>query len=441
MNTTTRRFTGTIIGRRSAIALAALGLVAAAWSLVQNAAQSTVAPAPSVSTAPAIHPSFLHGRVTTVDGVAFEGRLRFGGDEEAFWSDYFNGFKAKNPWASLAPRSALRGVDTGRPIMVRFGDITKIEAKGRNLRVTLKSGTRYDLNRYAADDFADGLRIWDQSGNVISLSERRIRTIELFPASTIAASAPARLHGTVHTLQGDFTGFIQWNRREGVGLDELNGRVAAGAPIGIPFQTIRSIVRAGNGSRVTMLDGREVVLSGTSEVGAGNAGLYVDDARYGRVLVSWDVFARADFGEVGSSGDHAGPAYSDFSAGRVLTGNVTTRGGRSVAGRLVFDLDESQTTETLDAPAGGVDYTIPLGMVASIMLPASGSASGRALVTLRSGEQLRLARAGDLGVRNAGILVFVAGRDRPEYVSWGDVERLDFDRITPEEKSKESESD
>lgn len=45
---------------------------------------------------------FLYGRVTTEDGVAYQGRLRFGRNEEAFWGDYFNGSKAENPWTSHA---------------------------------------------------------------------------------------------------------------------------------------------------------------------------------------------------------------------------------------------------------------------------------------------------------------------------------------------------
>lgn len=33
-----------------------------------------------------------------------------------------------------------------------------------------------------------------------------------------------------------------------------------------------------------------------------------------------------------------------------------------------------------------------------------------------------------IGERNAGMLIFVDGRERPEYVSWTDVEQIDFDR-------------
>src|SRR5688572_18258608 len=114
---------------------------------------------------------------------------------------------------------------------------------------------------------------------------------------------------------------------------------------------------------------------------------------YGRVLVSWGAFERIDFSAGGSA-----PAYNDFAWGRPLTGSVTTHGGRRLTGRLVHDLDESETTETLDAPSQGVDYTIPFGLIASIT-PVGREERGarRAKVTLHDGEELQLDRAGDLG--------------------------------------------
>src|SRR5678816_235297 len=51
----------------------------------------------------------LYGRITTEDGAVHEGRLRWGRgrEEEALWSNYFNGVKTRNPWVSLAPRKQL----------------------------------------------------------------------------------------------------------------------------------------------------------------------------------------------------------------------------------------------------------------------------------------------------------------------------------------------
>jgi hypothetical protein len=103
-----------------------------------------------------------------------------------------------------------------------------------------------------------------------------------------------------------------------------------------------------------------------------------------------------------------------------------TRAGRRLAGQLVYDLDESETTETLDAPSQGVDYTLPFGLIASLVVPEEDGAE-LARVTLRSGEELRLERSGDLGDGNAGMLIFEDGGRSPEYVHWADVDQIVFD--------------
>ena len=316
--------------------------------------------------------------------------------------------------------------EVGRPFMARFGEIARIEAHGVKLvRVILKSGTVFDLDRFEASDFDDGVRVWDVKRGVVDLDSLRILSVEHLPTPSLG-DAPYRLHGSVRTRQGDFTGFVQWNREACVGTDELDGRTAEGK-LSLRFDTIRSIARhSPDSSLVTLLDGGEIVLSNTDDVGLGNRGMYVDDRRYGRVLISWDAFERVDFSPAGS-----GPAYVDFPPGRPLAGSVTTRAGRRLAGRLVYDLDESETTETLDAPSRGVDYTIPFGLIASIVPPTREDRGARhATVTLHDGEELPFERAGDLGEQNAGMLIFVDGLERPKYVNWTDVERVDLDRPT-----------
>src|SRR6185312_8891380 len=271
-----------------------------------------------------------------------------------------------------------------------------------------------------------GVRVWDGQRGVVDLDSLRVRTVELLPTAPLGA-APYRLHGTVRTRQGDFTGFVQWDREKCVGSDELKGH-AAKAELSLRFETIRSIARRSRDSAlVTLLDGREIALSGTRDVGHDNRGIYVDDRRYGRVLISWDAFERVDFSP--GAPEDTGPAYGDFPPGRPLTGSVTTRAGSRLAGRLVYDLDESETTETLDASSQGVDYTIPFGLIASIKPPGREERGAqRARVTLQSGEELHLERTGDLGAGNAGLLIFVAGSQRPEYVPWTDVEQVDLNR-------------
>lgn len=430
---------------------AAAVLVVAVLVLGREAERAAVAPSGPAPPAEAEEaPGLLYGRVVTYGGGVYEGRLRWGGGEEAFWSDTFNGVKDENPWAAHVPPERLAGAerpatflgfrlpwggaeaDLERPFMVRFGDIERIEARGDGVRgvvedgaefdpevrVTLKSGAVFRLDRLEASDFDDGVRVWDRQRGVVDLSPRRIRLIEFLPTARVRG-APDRLHGTVRTRRGEaFTGALQWNRESAVGSDGLVGQTAGGDALRLPFGDIRSIQRREGGLRVALRDGREVHVTGASA----DRGVYVDDPRYGRVLVSWSALDRVDFGPP-HGGRGSGPAYGDFAAGRPLVGTVVTRDGRRTGGRLVYDLDESETTETLDAPAGGVDYSVPFGQIAAVEVPET----GRVRVVLQGGEVVELERAGDLGEGNGGLLVFPDGGDRPEYLPWDEVERLDFD--------------
>ena len=114
-------------------------------------------------------------------------------------------------------------------------------------------------------------------------------------------------------------------------------------------------------------------------------------------------------------------------------GSVTTRHGRRIAGRLVYDVDESETTETFDAPAQGVEYYIPFTLIASIV---QGRGTPRASVILHDGTELPLERSGDLGEANAGVLIFSDGYPRPDYVPWAEVERIDLDRPLDDRPTK-----
>ena len=424
---------------------AALGL---GWLLLQRSGEAvTVVSPPDPSTAapsdagppPEASRGFLYGRVTGADGTVYEGRLRFGGDEEAFWDDAFNGYKAENPWAMrvgperlteeqpveifgvhLATREVQ--VDLERPFLARFGDIARIDTGSDGLRVTLKNGSVFDLDRFNADDVADGLRVWDDEHGVVDLAERGIRAIDFLPTPPLG-DPPARLHGTVRTSRGTFTGFVQWDMVECMGSDELVG-VSDGGEVRFPFGEIASIERmSADSARVTLDDGREVVMAGTRKVTGANRGVSVEDPRFGRVLIRWNAFERVDFEPSRSSG----PGYDDFPAGSDLAGRVTTRDGRRLTGRLVYDLDESLSTDTLDAPDGGVSYTIPFDLVASIEPSAGAGETIR--VTLRGGEALRLDPRGDLGEGNAGMLVFEAGGGDPVYVPWKEIARIELDRL------------
>ena len=372
---------------------------------------------------------FLYGKVTTRDGKAYQGRLRWD-DEEAFWGDFFNSSKEENPWVDEAPERERRGKrkvelfgfdiasiegwehDGSRQFVSRFGDIARLEpGMGDEVTVTLKSGTRFELEG-GSNDVEAKVTIWDASLGQIGVDWRHIRAIELLPAPASLAVSEPRLHGTVKTRSGDFTGYVQWDQEECLGNDELDGETDDG-DMSIRMGNIRSIARRSrSSSTVTLTDGRTVALSDTNDVDSSNRGIYVEDPRYGRVLVGWDAFERVDFSDGGS-----GPGYRAFAPGEPLAGVVTVAGGKKLTGRIVYDLDESETTEMLDGERRDVEYSIPFALVQTIV-PGLDSAR----VTLRSGEELLLEDTTDVGSDNAGLLIYEIAKEKPTYVPWEDVE-------------------
>ena len=63
----------------------------------------------------------IFGRVTTRSGTVYEGRMRWGGDEEAFWDEAFNGWRKQNPWAAYVSPEAL-GQGAGRLLLGHLED-------------------------------------------------------------------------------------------------------------------------------------------------------------------------------------------------------------------------------------------------------------------------------------------------------------------------------
>jgi hypothetical protein len=309
--------------------------------------------------------------------------------------------------------------DSGRQLAARYGDIREIEVTGRSGAVlVMKSGRRVEIDG-GSNDVGGQIQVWDGKRSPTELRWRDIERIRFRAAPADLAVDVRRLYGVVHTDEGDFRGWIQWDQDECLGTDELDGETGDGE-MSIPMGDIRTIERrGGRASRVTLRDGRELTLDGTNDVNSSNRGIYVEDERFGRVLVSWDTFERADFADPPGSG----PAYGAFEAGGPLRGTVTTRAGRKHTGRLIYDMDEEETWETLDGERRGIDYSIPLGMVASVT-PRDGGASR---VELRNGEVLELEGTTDTGENHAGVLVLAQGR-RPVYVVWEDVRRIDFAR-------------
>jgi hypothetical protein len=382
---------------------------------------------------------FLYGRITARGGTVYEGRLRWNTKEEAFWGEFFNASRSDLPYVKHLPgeerrrRSSIEvfGMPTGihwgtvdnqgRQFAARFGDLRRIEAgKGAEATVVLKSGARYPV-RGGSNDLGDEteVTIWDRRAGEIQVRWNDIRAIDFLPVPAGLAVPVFRLRGTIQTEEGAFRGYIQWDQEESLSSDELEGTAGDGQ-VALPMGTIRSIKkRDRQSSEVVLRDGRTLVVSGTNDVDASNRGIYVSDSRLGRVLIHWDAFRRLDFDPPGDSG----PAYTDFRPGRPLFGKVTTGQGKTWRGRLVYDADETETVETLDGQRRHIEYSIPFARIA-FLLPEKTNSSR---VVLKTGQELRLEETADVGRENAGVLVFERGQQKPRYISWEDVRRIDFE--------------
>ena len=178
----------------------------------------------------------------------------------------------------------------------------------------------------------------------------------------------------------------------------------------IPFGEIRSLDRDSDSAvKIELADGRHLQLTASAD-----NGVFVDDSRFGRVLVGWQAVQHIDF-----SSPRDSPAYGDFPPGRPLAGSVTDRAGKSYHGRLVFDLDEAETWEFLngnhltqrrtkpqwpvrDDDPGSIQYSIPIPFVAAVV-PIDGES---ARLLLHDGREITLEGETDVGEWNGGMLIY-----------------------------------
>lgn len=381
---------------------------------------------------------FLYGRITTRGGEVYEGRLRWNNKEEAFWGDFFNADKEDLPYLQHVPRERqghresvkVFGIPIGinrqddfggRQLVARFGDLRRIEVeRGDHATVIFKSGARYKVSGGSNDIDSDTeITVWDRKAGEVQVRWDKIRTVELLPAPANLAVPDFRLHGTVHTEDGTFRGYIQWDQDECLSSDELDGKTRDG-DVSLRMGDIRSIERRSrNSAQLVLRNGRTLVLEGSNDVDSSNRGIYVSDPRFGRVLVPWDAFRRVDFDPPGGSG----PAYTDYRPGRPLFGKVTTTQGKTWRGRLVYDADEMDTMEYLNGERRDIEYSIPFARIAFLLPERSNSSR----VVLKDGRELKLEEGADVGSDNAGVLVFEGAQKTPRYIGWEEIRRIDFE--------------
>lgn len=428
---------------------ASIGVVlalAGAWLASGSPASAAPAAAPAAPSRSASAPpktggpgsgsrELLRGTVVTDEGKRYTGVLRWG-DQEAFWDDRFDGTKEDLPYLDRQPEKdrphgEIRFLgfipigyweegEKGRRFTARFGDIKEIQPQSGDLvEVTMKNGTRYRLDG-GSDDIGATIHVDDPKAGIHDLEWNRIERILFEPAPADAAQAKAsRLFGEVVTDSGTFKGFILWDSQECLGTDRLDGD-AKNERISLEMGQIRTIEKKGfDRSLIETRDGRKLELSGTNDVNDSIRGILVEDERYGRVNVSWAPFQRLELRE--PPADRR--SYGDYQPGRPLRGTVTSRDGKKWRGRIVFDLDESETWEMLDGGSQGIEYSVPFERVRALE-PRPDKTT---VVSLRNGQTLRLEGSQDVSEKNAGVLVMKEGAEPEHYVPWGSVARIELD--------------
>ncbi len=383
---------------------------------------------------------FLYGRVLTDAGGEYEGFLRWG-RQEAFWDDLFHSMKTSLPFRdhvdpedieSARPdrggRVEMWGIrirwsadkaDARRLFIARFGDISRIEVGGPGeARVEMRDGSTYEVTGYS-DDVNTEIRLLDAQGTEHELRWNRIDTIEFEPAPPHLAPPAERLYGVVETRRQNWTGYVMWDKEECMTSDLLDGETRDGE-VSIEMGRIRSIARRGSSrSLVKTVDGKRWKLRGTNDVNRDNRGIMVEVPDLGRITVPWDEFE--SFERQGAP--DSGMPYDDYSQPRPLRGRVEDTDGRVHTGRMVFDLDESESWEILNGSADRVLFDIPFSNIRRL-IPVGEDACR---VELREGGEVLLRDGQDVSARNEGLLVFESEEGDPTYIPWLEVASITFE--------------
>lgn len=329
--------------------------------------------------------ALLYGDVTTVDGEVMSGFLRWDRNEGG-WADLLDAYK-RSADGSLAQAG------------IRFGHMDRIRVDGRSSAVVLlKNGEEVVLEAHGTDLGSDlrSLVVFSADGDRFELNWGALDQVDLRDAPADALPPGGRLYGTLTTRAGDaFTGYITWDIDEVYTTDILDGDVR-GQDVEIPFAAIETIERfSSSAADVRLRNGDELRLRGSNDVDDSNRGITVADPGLGQILVAWDELDRVDFHEAEIAG-----AAVPFQGGEALRGEVETRDGRTFAGTIVWDADESSSWEMLNGDSRGVEFQIEFAQIAEIRSLGDG-----AEVELRDGRVYQLRGSNDVNGSNDGIVI------------------------------------
>jgi len=396
--------------------------------------------------------AFIYGRISTKDGNTYEGPIRWG-KEEVYWTDLFNASKEDNEnlrRLSTAERDRLDeqqawaggdrnsfttfvrsvGLQTERYIFhsdgsyvhqfgCQFGEIRTIHPEGRRyLSIEMQNGDRFTLDGEGYNDVGATIHVMDKAVGEASVEWERIERIEFMSTPhKLAEKFGEPLYGTVETYDGTYSGYIQWDHDERITTDKLDGDAEDGK-MSIPFAKIGSIERRAGHSVVVLQSGREVELRGSNDVSRGHRGVIIMNKDIPSVDVPWDEFRKVTFT------DKAPPAvvrYEDFKTQKPLQAKVTLHDGKTVSGKLIYDLDESSTYDLLQGKVSDTKFAIPFRNIRNLTVKTTSHCD----LELTNGKHLTLWEEQDVSNLNQGLLISTSATES-KYIPWSEVESIDF---------------
>jgi hypothetical protein len=391
---------------------------------------------------------FIYGEVTTVDDQKFKGQLRWG-TEETFWTDIFNSRKVENPYSPLCKTAVWHNQSQGNEgddevkdysfmelwesgskrgyyfqanihqFAIQMGDLKALEIVDRSkVKITFKDGSDI-LVVGGSNDIGAKILVQEEELGEIRIRWDRISRVDFMDTpKTLKSKIGEPLYGTVKTIRGSLTGFVQWDHEECLSTDKLDGSNQNGK-MSIDMGNIKVIERYARGVKLTLNSGKELVLANTNDVNSSNKGIVVKNDEFGKALIEWSEFESVNFVKAPNSG----PAYSRFPKPKRLEGTVKTFEDKTFTGLIIYDIDEAYDYEILEGKDYNVEYNVPFRKIDRIV-PKNYNYS---MVYLKKGGEILLGDLQDVSDRNDGLLVLKSESDKePIYIPWKKIKEIDF---------------